>query len=453
MSATDSSPGAGMRPGGSPVSTVEFASQAILAINAPTAPARKILVYSINFPPELVGVGKYVGELTSWLVKAGHEVRVVTAPPYYPQWATLPGYRSRWYSSEQWAGARVFRAPLYVPTRPTGIRRLLHLASFALTSLPSLFRNLFWRADLVLVVEPPVLCAPAAWAFSRLSGAKAWLHVQDFEVNAGYSLGLLRNRLARLVVLTLEKWLMARFDRVSSICEAMLSLARDKLAWRQAPFLFPNWVDIDEIRPLAGPSRFRESLGIPADSIVILYSGSMGVKHGLDLILEAAAALESERDIVFVICGNGATQAPLQAAGVHLSNLCFLDLQPPEALNELLGLADIHLLPQRASAADLVLPSKLGGMLASGRPVVTTAATGTELARVVQDRGVVVPPEDSAALARAVLALARDPEKRATFGAAGRAYACENLERDKILRRFEREVVRVTTGTHEHGSC
>lgn len=451
MSGANPNPDAGMLQAEIAIPGGEYERQTTPRADSAAAPVRKILLYSINFPPELVGIGKYVGELTAWLIAAGHEVRVVTAPPYYPHWATPADYRSRWYSCEEWAGARVFRAPLYIPTRPTGVRRLLHLGSFALSSLPILFRNLSWGAHLVLVVEPPIMCAPAAWMFARLSGAKAWLHVQDFEVNAGYSLGLLRNRLLRFVVLTLEKWLMARFDRVSSICESMVSLAQGKLAARQAPFLFPNWVDVNEIQPLSAPSRFREELSLPADCIVALYSGSMGVKHGLDLILEAAAALESADDIVFVLCGDGAMRAHLQGAGNRLPNLRFLDLQPREALNELLGLADMHLLPQRASAADLVLPSKLGGMLASGRPVVTTAAEGTELARVVEGRGVVVPPEDPIALARAVRALARDPALRRAYGAAGRAYACENLDRDEVLRRFEREVLRITTSTHEHG--
>ena len=125
------------------------------------------------------------------------------------------------------------------------------------------------------------------------------------------------------------------------------------------------------------------------------------------------------------------------------SNVRFLDLQPLERLSELLGLADIHLLPQRADAADLVMPSKLTGMLASGRPVVATASPHTELGRVVSQGagcGLIVPPEDAAAMANAVMALADDPVLRAQMGASGRAYAERELDRDEVLGRFERQL-------------
>jgi colanic acid biosynthesis glycosyl transferase WcaI len=123
--------------------------------------------------------------------------------------------------------------------------------------------------------------------------------------------------------------------------------------------------------------------------------------------------------------------------GAGLGNLRWLPLQPAERLNDLLNLADIHLLPQRADAADLVMPSKLTGMLASGRPVVATAGQGTQLGRVVSGCGVLTPPGDGAALARAIVDLAADPAQRQALGAAARRYAETNLARDAIMSRFE----------------
>jgi colanic acid biosynthesis glycosyl transferase WcaI len=117
-----------------------------------------------------------------------------------------------------------------------------------------------------------------------------------------------------------------------------------------------------------------------------------------------------------------------------------LDLQPAERLPDLLATADIHLLPQRADAADLVMPSKLTGMLASARAVVATAHTGTELANVVQTCGLVVPPEDPAALAQAIHTLALDAALRERLGAAGFAYTQAHLDREAVLQRFEADV-------------
>ena len=114
-----------------------------------------------------------------------------------------------------------------------------------------------------------------------------------------------------------------------------------------------------------------------------------------------------------------------------------MDLQPAEQLADLLALADIHLLPQRADAADLVMPSKLTGMLASARPVVATARPGTELAGVVASCGLVVSPEDPAAMTAAVVMLAAHPELRASLGAAGRGHALKHMDREAVLLRFE----------------
>lgn len=145
-------------------------------------------------------------------------------------------------------------------------------------------------------------------------------------------------------------------------------------------------------------------------------------------------------EVIFVFCGNGVGRADLVALCDGLPNVRFLELQPVERLGALLGMADIHLLPQRADAADLVMPSKLTGMLASGRPVVATAAPGTQVAMVVEQCGLVVPPGDAGALADAVLFLANDADIRAELGAKARAYAEANLGRDAILSRFECEL-------------
>ena len=150
----------------------------------------KILLHGINFAPELTGIGKHTGEMAAWLAARWHVVRVVTAPPYYPDWQVADGYSSRSCRRHTWQGLDVWRCPLWVPVRPGGLKRLLHLASFALGSLPVMLRQIVWRPDGVWMVEPALLCAPAALGVVRLGGARALLHIQDFEVDAAFDLGL-----------------------------------------------------------------------------------------------------------------------------------------------------------------------------------------------------------------------------------------------------------------------
>jgi colanic acid biosynthesis glycosyl transferase WcaI len=408
----------------------------------------KILICGINYSPELTGVGKYTGEMAEWLVAQGHTVRMVTAPPYYPAWKVDAGYRASAYSEEHRRGVHVFRCPLWVTAAPNGLQRLLHLASFALSSLPVMARQVFWRPEVVLVIEPALLCAPAALAVASVSGARSWLHVQDFEVDAAFALRALPQAggLQRLA-LALERALMERFDRVSTISPQMLARTCAKGVATERALLVPNWVDCNQIHPLKGTNYLRAELGLTDDTPVALYSGNMGGKQGLDLVIEAAERLKS---VQFVLCGDGTARRRLEerAAALALTNVRFLPLQPVERFNELLNMADVHLLVQRDAPADLVMPSKLVGMLASGRPVVATARPGTAIAAVMQASqcGLLVPPEDLDAFTDALKALFVDHEQRLRFGRNARQYAMTNLSNDQILSTLAGELERLVYG-------
>lgn len=403
----------------------------------------RILVCAINYAPDLIGVPKYNTELCEDLVDRGHEVRIVTAPPYYPDWKVPPGHSARRYVSERRNGVAVERAPIYVPARPSGSRRLLHHASFALTSLaPALAAAVAWRPDVVFAVAPSLLSAPVAAAAARLCGAWSWLHVQDFEVDAAFELGLLRNARARALMTAAERRILRAFDRVSTISPQMLRRLRDKGVGAEAARELRNWVDIAAIRPGSTRTGLRTALGLGSDDVVALYSGSMSSKQGLDIVVDAARSMSEARpDVHFVLCGNGPYRDELTVQSHDLRNVHFLPLQPLERLDELLATADIHLLPQRAQAADLVLPSKLAGMLASGRPIVAMAEPGTGIAMEADGAGLVITPGDAGALRHAVATLADDPALRRKLGDAARRRAEHQWDRTAIIAAFERELV------------
>jgi colanic acid biosynthesis glycosyl transferase WcaI len=407
----------------------------------------KILVCSANFAPELTGIGKYSGEMAAWLAVRGHEVRAVAAPPYYPLWRVSRNYRWPPYRREHWNGVEVWRAPLWVPASPSGVTRVLHLLSFAFMSFPVMLCQVFWGPDLVITVAPALVCAPTALLTARLCGAQAWLHIQDLEVDVAFQMGLLKGHLLRRLILRMERSLLHRFDTVSSISGRMVERLIQKGVSRGRIRYFPNWVDISHVEPTSASGEYRARLGIAADAVVVLFSGTLGGKQGLMAIPAAAALLVARKDIVFVVCGDGMMRPELETASAGLPNIRLFPLQPFERLGELLCMADMHLLPQNLGAADLVLPSKLSGMLASGRPVIATCLTGTEIEAVVSQCGIVVPPGDSAKLAAAICRLADDVATRLELGSRARAYAEANFERDAIFERvfgpIERDDARI----------
>ncbi len=394
----------------------------------------KVLIHGLNYWPELIGVGKYTGEMAAGLAAEGFAVRVVTAYPYYPQWRVDAAYRGRRYTSETIAGVTVLRCPLWVPRRPGAGARALHLLSFAVTSAPVvLWQALTWRPDVVIGIEPTLMAAPASYAAARLSGAVAWLHVQDFEVEAAFATGLVAGARLRRWAAGAEALMLRLFDRVSTISRAMCEHARQKGIAARKLALLPNWAASEDIYPLTGPSPLRRALGLPVDAVVALYAGNMSAKQGLDTLVAAARALAREPSIRFVFAGEGAARARLETLAAGLANVTFLPLQPAERLNDLLNLADIQLLPQRDAVDGLVMPSKLLGMMASARPVVAGAHTQSALGQLVACCGIVVPPEDGAAMAAAVRALAGDADRRAALGRAGRERVVAEWGRDAIL--------------------
>jgi colanic acid biosynthesis glycosyl transferase WcaI len=410
----------------------------------------RILIYGLNYAPELTGIGKYTGEMAAWLAERGHEVRVVTAPPYYPAWRIREDYRGTWYRTEDARGQPlVYRTPLYVPKRPTGLKRIAHLISFMIGSLPVMLRQTFWEPHLVFTVEPTFFCAPLTLFVAKSAGAACWLHVQDFEVDAAFELGLLPSQgPVHDAALRIEKFFTFAFDRVSGISSRMVDRALLKGIPTQRAVLFPNWVDVEQICPLPPPwnatNTFRRELSdqVPGmeKKIIFLYSGNMGAKQGLELLAPLAESFENDTRVHFIFCGDGAFRTRLEELVSHRINVTLLPLQPLDRLNDLLNTADIHLLPQRASAADLVMPSRLSAMLASGRPVIATAHPGTQVAQVVEGRGIAVPPEDPEALYTAASILVDDPEFRLRLGREARKYAVQHLGKQQVLEQFERDL-------------
>ncbi len=393
----------------------------------------RVLLLGLNFAPELIGVGKYTGEFAAWLTERGHQVRVITAPPYYPEWQVGRGYSRCGYRREVVAGAATLRCPLWVPRQPTPAKRVLHLLSFAISSLPpTLWQALRWRPDVVWTVEPTALTAPTALLAARLAGARACLHVQDLELEAACELCMLRRGRLHRALRVGYGWLLRRFDLVSTISQRMRrELARTGLSAERL-CRFPNWVDTGTIRPVDQPSQLRRALGFDADQVVVLYAGNMGEKQGLEGLAAVADRLAANPRIQFVLCGAGAIRPRLERLMAGRPNVHLLPLQPCERLNELLNLADIHVLPQRRGAASFALPSKLGGMLASGRPFVVQAEGG-ELARAADAGGIAVAPGDPASMADAILALATDTRRRQRLGQRGRRFAEGHLDRELII--------------------
>lgn len=403
----------------------------------------RVGIFTLNYAPEPIGIGPYSAQMARYLARAGHDVTVIAAKPYYPNWSVPHEWRGGW-SRRAEDGVSVIRCPLYVPAKPSGAKRLVHHASFLLSiAIAAVRERLRARFDVVIAVAPSLMAAPAAVLAARSCGAPAWVHVQDFELEAALATGLLGEKgfLARLGA-GIERGLFRMFDRASSISPQMCERLVTKGVPADTVIEVRNWSD-PEPGIAAAPPDFRERWGLH-DKFVALYSGNIANKQGIEIVVEAARLLRDDDRIAFVVCGQGPNREQLVKLADGLDNIQFHDLQPREHLSALLSTADLHLLPQLAEAADLVLPSKLCNMLASGRPVVATAAPGTGIAYEIDGCGISTEPGDPAAFAAAIAALAADPQTRERMGTLARARARERWSSEVILGRLEAALIALT---------
>ena len=366
--------------------------------------SEKIFIHGINFFPEPIGCGKYTSELAFSLARKGHSVEVVTAPPHYPGWVVSAPYKAMRYSREKINNVDVKRCPI-IAKGGRGLWRAFAPLSFALFATPLAFwRILASRPDVVLCVEPTLFSAPAALLAARITGARTVLHVQDIEVDAAFAVGHLRGKFIRKIACYFERRLLRNFDAVVTISNRMRQVLLQKGVRADRTIVIRNWVDLDAVHPMHpdAPNIFRAELGLDREKFVMLYAGHVGAKQALDVLLDAARLCQDDRRLHFVIAGEGPKKAELLDLYGRLPNVSFLALQPSERFNQLLNLANLHVLPQMKQAADLVLPSKLGAMLASGKPVLATAQPGTELAEMLRGSALLVAASDPAALAQAI---------------------------------------------------
>lgn len=399
----------------------------------------KLLIVGLNYAPEPVGIGPYTAAMAEALAERGIDVRVVAGKPYYPQWRTYPGFRGLWRRSKE-SGVTVIRCAHFVPRHPAGLARIIHLASFAASALLPALHQARWKPDVVVCLAPALLSVPVARLAAWLAGAKLWVHVQDFEVEAAFATGLVSERgLVARFAPWFENRLLALADRVSTISPQMAARLVAKGIAPERVLEIRNWADGRfEPDPEHG-ARYRAEWGL-GERKVALYSGNIANKQGIEILIEAARRLGEREDLVLVICGEGPNRERLEQLAAGSTNVQIHDLQPAARMGELLALADVHLLPQIPGAADLVLPSKLTNMLASGRPVVATASPGSGLYEEVEGCGVLTEPGKAGQLADAIAALIDDPERRAALGAAAAERARERWSKDRIIDRLEREL-------------
>ena len=204
----------------------------------------KVLIVGLNYAPEPIGIGPYTTGLAEFLAARGHRVEVITGRPYYPQWRGYPGFRRFVWRRAHENGVGVTRCWHYIPRVPGGINRVLHHFSFAMTALlATLWQALRNRPDAVLCIAPSIMSALPAGLGATLGGAKLWLHLQDFEVDAAFATGMVKGPRLSRILLTAERAVLRWADMVSSISPPMVARLIGKGIALERTYELRNWAN------------------------------------------------------------------------------------------------------------------------------------------------------------------------------------------------------------------
>jgi len=377
------------------------------------------------------------------LANHDYEVTMVTSFPYYPHWKVQEPYSGRFYKKEilMDGNLTLYRCPLYVPSKPTGARRLLQEVSFFLSAFLVIVRLLFKKKnDVVVCISPPFHLGFLALFYRFFKGSPVIYHVQDLQIEAAKELKILKSNFVFNTLFAMEKIILNKVNSVSTISDGMLKKIKAKT--KNKVLFFPNWVDTMNYFPVSSMENLKGNWGFSKNDKIVLYSGSIGEKQGLDSLINICIKTIDYEEIKFVICGTGPYKNKLiqLAKDANLTNIYFLPLQDNHVFNDFLNIADVHLVIQKENASDLVMPSKLTTILSVGGLAIVTANLDTTLGDVITEHkmGVVTRPEDEEGLLMAILKCCRKDYSEERFNA--RKYAEIFLSKESIMQRFENEI-------------
>lgn len=399
----------------------------------------RVLIICQYYPPEFAPIGKMLSELAADLTANGLRVTVITAFPNHPHGRVFAGYRQRLFQLDTADGIDVVRCYMYLTTRRTVPARIMSYATFAVTSLLAAIK--LPRQDVLLIPSPPLTNGLIAIALSRLRGLPFVFNVQDLFPDAAVTAGVITGRRLVRALQWLERKIYGQARAITVISEGF----RNNLIGKGVPAgkigMIHNWLDSGEIAPAPRDNDFARRHGLTG-KFVVLYSGTIGLISGAEVLVDCAVRLARYPDILFLLVGEGvAKDAVVSLAEQHrLRNMMFLPLQRRELLSQVQSSSDVSVVTLKRGMGRTSVPSKVLGYMAAARPVLASVDGDSDTRSFIAkaDCGVWVEPGDAVALTEAILSLYRDRGRCRRLGSNGRSYLQRCCGRQAATGRYER---------------
>lgn len=399
---------------------------------------RKILVIEQNFYPEVAAAGQLLLDLCEDLVRVGYQVKVITRNP-----KELFQKKIKISKRENYKGVEIIRLKSTALSKYDTIGRVINYLTFHL----SIFFHIIFskRPDLVLVLSNPPFISFHGLILKVFKKCKVIYNVQDLFPDLVVELGKLRNKPFIFTLKTLSKYIIRKMDKVIVVGEYMeRKIREDVLKDIEADHIVTihNWADGEKLKVIDKKNNYLKKEWGLEGKFIILYSGNIGYLHEFDTIISAAEDIQNKgyKDIVFVFIGEGIKKEYIKkkAEEKGLSNILFFPYQPLDRLTYSLGLADISLVTLEEGFEGMVVPSKIYGILASGRPMIGVVGRESELTEIIKRGkcGKIVKIGDYKTLSKTIIEYYKNPQRCIKEGMSGRKYFEKNFSRKIATRKY-----------------
>jgi len=405
----------------------------------------KILFITQYFPPETGAAPERAAGFAKYLSRAGHYVQVISGAPNHPDSKVRPEYKWKWLVRENFIDIPVLRTYVYANPQKKLHHRLANFISFAFSCLNALF--LKENFEVLLLSSPPVFSIPSAFFMARLKRIPLVLDVRDLWPQAATSLGELEDNFITRSIETMMKLCYRKAKQIVVVTQGIMNALIDAGIDDKKIHLITNGVDHEIYYPgqRENSREIYRELGCK-NKFIVLYTGVIGIIHGVSIIGEAAKLLKDHLDIAFVIIGDGVKKAQLMdmKSKYKLENLHILgNMQPDDLLPYLQG-ADLGLTTlQNKPFCEGTIPVKIFSYMACGLPVLF-AGRG-EGQQIVQESGagVCIEPENPEALTATVLDMKNDPERCHSMGENGMRAVKKRFSRQLLAKNLSGVVSKV----------
>lgn len=338
-----------------------------------------VLIVGLDYWPDVTGIAPYTTQFAEYLAERGDDVHVITGMPYYPEWKIKLGYDRKLRLTETRNGVTIHRRRQYIPRKQSALHRAGYEGTFLAQSL---LPPRMSKPELVIGVIPALSDGVLAARIAKKHGVPLSLWIQDLMGQAATQSGVSGGQQIAKQTARIEGWIARQAQSVAIIAEGFRPHLEAMGVSPERIHHTPNWTHIGQ--PTMTQEEARIVLGLPLDRRICLHAGNMGLKQGLDNVVEAARLAVTEApELFFVLLGDGSQRLMLEQLGARLDNIRFIDPVSDEMFPNALHAADVLLIIQKSSIRDMSLPSKLTSYLAARRPIVAAVAENSELTRLI----------------------------------------------------------------------